>query len=187
VLRNTEVVALSGSPYSQLERIRWRHRPSGNEAEKPIRHLFLFIGAAPATNWLQGCISLDARVRSNRCKHTHPANAFGQFQGSAVVPSIQRPRRFRRRRRALRLGQTGGRCDRRRRRAGGPTAYLFGRRTSPPCGEVASGPSLMILTRTKNSTRAKGFIRIGTDVAEKILSAMRKCSGGRFEPKALRP
>jgi hypothetical protein len=45
----------------------------------------------------------------------------------------------------------------------------------------------MILTRTKNSTRAKGFIRVGTDVAEKILSAMRKCSGGRFEPKALRP
>jgi thioredoxin reductase (NADPH) len=61
VLRNTEVVALSGSPYGQLERIRWRHRPSGNETEKPIRHLFLFIGAAPATNWLQGCISLDAK------------------------------------------------------------------------------------------------------------------------------
>jgi thioredoxin reductase (NADPH) len=61
VLKNTQVVALSGSPQGQLERIRWRHRPSGEETEKPLHHLFLFIGADPATNWLQGCISLDAK------------------------------------------------------------------------------------------------------------------------------
>jgi thioredoxin reductase (NADPH) len=61
VLTNTEVVALSGSPQGQLERIRWRHKPSGSETEKPIHHLFLFIGADPATNWLQGCVSLDAK------------------------------------------------------------------------------------------------------------------------------
>jgi hypothetical protein len=64
--------------------------------------------------------------------------------------------------------------------------YLASARASP-CGELASGPSLIILTLTKNSTRAKSFIRVGTDVAEKILSAMRKCSGGQFEPKVLRP
>ena len=61
VLTNTEVVALSGSPEGQLERIRWRHCPSGKESEKPMRHLFLFIGAEPATGWLQGCVSLDAK------------------------------------------------------------------------------------------------------------------------------
>jgi thioredoxin reductase (NADPH) len=61
VLKNTEVVALSGSPHGQLERIRWRHRPSGQETEKATRHLFLFIGAEPATHWLQGCVSLDAK------------------------------------------------------------------------------------------------------------------------------
>jgi thioredoxin reductase (NADPH) len=61
VLTNTEIVALSGSPHGQLERVRWRHRPSGNETEKPIRHLFCFIGADPATDWLQGCIALDAK------------------------------------------------------------------------------------------------------------------------------
>jgi thioredoxin reductase (NADPH) len=61
VLTNTEVVALSGSPHGSLERVRWRHRPSGIETEKPIHHLFLFIGADPATNWLQGCVSLDAK------------------------------------------------------------------------------------------------------------------------------
>jgi thioredoxin reductase (NADPH) len=59
VLTNTEVVALSGD--RQLERIRWRNRLSGEETEKPIRHLFLFIGAEPATEWLQGSVSLDAK------------------------------------------------------------------------------------------------------------------------------
>ena len=61
VLTNTEVVALSGSPEGQLERIRWRHGPSGKETERPMRHLFLFIGAEPATSWLEGCVSLDAK------------------------------------------------------------------------------------------------------------------------------
>jgi thioredoxin reductase (NADPH) len=61
VLTETEVTALSGSPQGQLNRIRWRHRPSGKETEKPLRHLFLFIGADPATNWLQGCVSLDPK------------------------------------------------------------------------------------------------------------------------------
>jgi thioredoxin reductase (NADPH) len=61
VLTNTEVVALSGSPQRQLERIRWRNRLSREETEKSIRHLFLFIGAEPATGWLNGCVSLDAK------------------------------------------------------------------------------------------------------------------------------
>ena len=61
VLTNTEVVALSGSPEGQLERIRWRHGRSGKETERPMRHLFLFIGAEPATSWLEGCVSLDAK------------------------------------------------------------------------------------------------------------------------------
>jgi thioredoxin reductase (NADPH) len=61
VLTNTEVVALSGSPQRQLERVRWRNRLSGEETERPIRHLFLFIGADPATGWLRGCVSLDAK------------------------------------------------------------------------------------------------------------------------------
>jgi thioredoxin reductase (NADPH) len=61
VLTNTEVVALSESPQRQLERIRWRNRLSREETEKSIRHLFLFIGAEPATGWLHGCVSLDAK------------------------------------------------------------------------------------------------------------------------------
>jgi thioredoxin reductase (NADPH) len=35
--------------------VRWRNRPSGVETESAIRNVFLFIGAAPATDWLAGC------------------------------------------------------------------------------------------------------------------------------------
>jgi thioredoxin reductase (NADPH) len=53
VLTQTEIVALSGSAERQLERVRWRNNATGEEVEKPIRHVFLFIGADPATTWLK--------------------------------------------------------------------------------------------------------------------------------------
>ena len=66
VLLQTEVVALEGQG-GVLEAIRWRHVPSGEETRRPIRHLFLFIGADPNTSWLSGSgVALDAKgfVRS---------------------------------------------------------------------------------------------------------------------------
>src|SRR6202035_5650988 len=60
VLTNTEIVALYGSREKQLERVRWRNNLTGEETEKPIRHVFLFIGADPATAWLKGSgVALD--------------------------------------------------------------------------------------------------------------------------------
>src|SRR5207249_2811423 len=62
VLTRTEVVALIGAPGSHLERVRWRRTTTGEETELPIRNLFLFVGADPATQWLQGCgVALDAK------------------------------------------------------------------------------------------------------------------------------
>jgi len=51
---NTEVVGLEGTEAS-LERVRWRSRLSGEESTADIRNLFLFVGADPATGWLDGC------------------------------------------------------------------------------------------------------------------------------------
>jgi thioredoxin reductase (NADPH) len=51
VLTETDVVALSG-PNGMLEKVTWRHHKTGAEATRAIRHLFLFIGAAPNTDWL---------------------------------------------------------------------------------------------------------------------------------------
>lgn len=58
----TEVVALCGSREKQLERVRWRNNLNGEETEKPIRHVFCFIGAEPATGWLrESGIALDGK------------------------------------------------------------------------------------------------------------------------------
>src|SRR5207249_11645726 len=59
VLVQTEVAALEGQD-GMLEAVRWRHLPSGEETRRPIRHLFLFIGADPNTAWLsQSDVALD--------------------------------------------------------------------------------------------------------------------------------
>jgi thioredoxin reductase (NADPH) len=52
---NTEVVALEGTEDASLERVRWRSRLSGEDSTTDIRNLFLFVGADPATGWLDGC------------------------------------------------------------------------------------------------------------------------------------
>ena len=45
-----------------LEAIRWRRGTSGEEVRRPIRHLFLFIGAEPNTDWLSGSgVALDPK------------------------------------------------------------------------------------------------------------------------------
>ena len=55
LLFNTEVVGLDGSEEGTLERVRWRSRLGGDETAVDIRNLFLFVGADPATDWLDGC------------------------------------------------------------------------------------------------------------------------------------
>ena len=52
---NTEVVALEGSEDGSLERVRWRSRLGGEDHVASVRNLFLFVGADPATDWLNGC------------------------------------------------------------------------------------------------------------------------------------
>ncbi len=61
VLVQTEVCALEGQG-GILEAIRWRPVPSGPETRRPVRHLFLFIGADPNTAWLsESDVALDAK------------------------------------------------------------------------------------------------------------------------------
>jgi thioredoxin reductase (NADPH) len=56
---NTEIVAIEGRDGS-LERVRWKSRLSSEIFSSDIRNLFLFVGADPATSWLQGCgVTLD--------------------------------------------------------------------------------------------------------------------------------
>ena len=61
VVTRAEVTGLEGSD-RMLEAIRWRRRGSNEEVRRPIRHLFLFIGAEPNTDWLLASgVTLDAK------------------------------------------------------------------------------------------------------------------------------
>src|SRR6202043_4090287 len=51
VLTRTQISALEGTD-GMLEAVHWRQSASGEEVRRPIRHLFLFIGADPNTDWL---------------------------------------------------------------------------------------------------------------------------------------
>ena len=56
-----EVVALDGDRANGLQGVTFRCRTTGNEHHCDLNHLFLFIGADPNTNWLDGCVDLDAK------------------------------------------------------------------------------------------------------------------------------
>ena len=45
-----------------LRSVCWRNTETGAETTRPIRHLFLLVGADPNTDWLAGCdVALDAK------------------------------------------------------------------------------------------------------------------------------
>ena len=53
VRSHTQIVELQGEAATGLAGVRWRS--AEGEQQRAIRHVFLFIGAAPATEWLAGC------------------------------------------------------------------------------------------------------------------------------------
>jgi thioredoxin reductase (NADPH) len=62
----SEVSALAGDTY--LRQVTLTNRNSGAIETHPIANLFLMIGAEPNTEWLNGCLTLDAKgfVRTGR-------------------------------------------------------------------------------------------------------------------------
>jgi thioredoxin reductase (NADPH) len=69
---NTEVVGLEGTKDVSLERVRWRSRLGADMNTFDSRNLFLFVGADPATGWLDGCgVMVDRAgfvVTGGRCQ-----------------------------------------------------------------------------------------------------------------------
>jgi len=54
LLARTEITSLSGSRELGIESVTWRSG-SGQKETRPIRHVFLFLGADPSTDWLKDC------------------------------------------------------------------------------------------------------------------------------------
>jgi thioredoxin reductase (NADPH) len=53
----TEIVSLEGE--TQLERVAWVDRATGETSTHEIRHVFIMTGASPRTDWLRDCVALD--------------------------------------------------------------------------------------------------------------------------------
>jgi len=84
-----EIVSLSGSAADGLQRVRWRSRATGGEIERDVCHVFLFVGADPATEWLAGCgIALDDKgfVKTGASLKPEELYACGRTNGAAPLP-----------------------------------------------------------------------------------------------------
>ncbi len=55
----TEIVALAGN--RSLEVVTWKNLQTGETETRPIRRVFLMLGAVPNTDWLRGCIEMDEK------------------------------------------------------------------------------------------------------------------------------
>ncbi|HSW83471.1 MAG TPA: NAD(P)/FAD-dependent oxidoreductase, partial [Usitatibacter sp.] len=62
LLTRTEIVGLEGTRTSGIESVTWRTTTTGKTETRPIRHVFLFLGAEPSTEWLKDCdVAVDGR------------------------------------------------------------------------------------------------------------------------------
>ncbi|MBE7368988.1 FAD-dependent oxidoreductase [Ramlibacter pallidus] len=60
VLPRQELAELEGDAAGHLSTVAWRDRDGGEVTRRPVRNLFLFIGASPETGFLAGCgMALD--------------------------------------------------------------------------------------------------------------------------------
>ena len=92
----TEITTLAGD--GRLREVTWTDRGTGASATNPIGNIFLMIGAEPNTEWLDGCLQLDA-------KRFIKTGAGEDGMALASPYATHQARAVRHRRRALRLGQ----------------------------------------------------------------------------------
>jgi thioredoxin reductase (NADPH) len=83
IVTQAQVTGLEGDG-NMLDGVRWR-LASGEEVRRPIRHLFLFIGAAPNTGWLsQSPVALDPQGFIRTGTHIAPGKPLLETSLSGV-------------------------------------------------------------------------------------------------------
>jgi len=81
---NAEVTGLEGDEDASLARVRWRSRLASDDVQAfDISNLFLFVGADPATGWLDGC-----GVKVDRAGFVLTGGQDGQ-NGERPVPPLE--------------------------------------------------------------------------------------------------
>ena len=62
VLHDTELTRLDSDALGELAAARWKNHRTGEDGGAPARHVFLFVGAEPTTEWLTRCdVALDSK------------------------------------------------------------------------------------------------------------------------------
>jgi len=112
VLARQELTELEGDAAGHLADVAWRDRDSGETTRRPVRNVFLFIGASPETAFLAGCgMELDRAgfvVTGGEGRGEHESSLRGVFavgdvragstkrvgaaigEGAAVVAALHR-------------------------------------------------------------------------------------------------
>jgi thioredoxin reductase (NADPH) len=82
----TEIVALEGGDC--LERVAWKNKTTGQISTHAIRYVFIMAGAAPRTEWLNGCVAMDDKgfILTGRDLDTSP-----KFSQSRSWPLTRAP------------------------------------------------------------------------------------------------
>ena len=87
---HTELTQLRGELPDGLAAVSWRNNRTGIEEERPIRHVFLFVGADPETDWLRSCgVALDTHgfvLTGNACTSRGPAQPVAALE--SCVPGV---------------------------------------------------------------------------------------------------
>jgi thioredoxin reductase (NADPH) len=81
---HTEITALDGDEF--LRRVTWTDRESGQSETREMSNLFVMIGAEPNTEWLNGCLDLDAKGFVKTGSAPGGGGAVSQFATS--VPGV---------------------------------------------------------------------------------------------------
>jgi thioredoxin reductase (NADPH) len=83
---NTQLTQLHGDPTGGLEAVSWRSSDTAQEERKPIRHVFLFVGADPETDWLKDCgVARDANgfvLTGRACAVASPSGATAPLEST---------------------------------------------------------------------------------------------------------
>jgi thioredoxin reductase (NADPH) len=89
----TELVYLADGP-SGVQSATWRERDSGERETRAIRHVFMFLGADPSTEWLKGCdVAIDDKgfVTTGGPKQALETSVEGVFAiGDVRAGSVKR-------------------------------------------------------------------------------------------------
>jgi len=91
---HTEIIEVHGERAGGVVSVTWRRRDTGETETHPVRQVFLFLGADPATEWLKGCgVALDDKgfVTTGHAGRTLETSVRGVFAvGDVRAGSVKR-------------------------------------------------------------------------------------------------